>query len=119
MTFPAITFKHTNVEPNYTLQELVTSKLEGLEKYLGKSSARCHVEFEKMVAHQHGPICRIEVNLGRGSTLFRAEATEESFEKAIDEVRRNLEQELERAHDKRINVFRRSARRMKEALRFG
>lgn len=118
MTFPSITFKHTNTEPDYTVQALVTDKFFALEKYLGGATARCQVEFEKIAAHQHGPVCRIEVNLWRNSILFRAEGTDETFEKAVDVVRRHLEQELERAHDKRINVFRRSARRMKEVMRW-
>ncbi len=120
MNFPTITFTHKNVSPDHTLQNLVTSKLTSLQKYLdGARSVRCEVEFERVTSHQHGPICRIEANLWRGDRLARAEATEETFEKAIDEVRRNLEHELERAHDKRVSMFRKGARRIKDMMRWG
>ncbi|MFM2423644.1 MAG: Sigma 54 modulation protein / ribosomal protein [Candidatus Parcubacteria bacterium] len=120
MKFPTITFIHKNVSPDQTLQTLVKHKLSSLQKYLdGARSVRCEVEIERTTAHTHGPICRIEANLWRGDRLTRAEATEETFEKAIDEVRRNLEVELERAHDKRVSMFRKGARRIKEMMRWG
>lgn len=120
MTFPIITFTHKNVSPDLTLQTLVSTKLKSLEKYLeGARSVRCEVEIERVTAHNHGPVCRIEANLWRGDRLARAEATEETFEKAVDEVRRNLEHELERAHDKRLSMFRKGARRIKDMMRFG
>ncbi len=120
MTFPTITFTHKNVAPDQTLQTLVTTKLTSLQKYLeGARSIRCEVEIERLTAHANGPICRIEANLWRGDRLARAEATEETFEKAVDEVRRNLEHELERAHDKRVSLFRKGARRIKDMMRWG
>jgi ribosomal subunit interface protein len=118
MSFPTITFKHTNIEPDYQLQSLVQGKLSVLEKYLhGAHDVRCEVEFERLTGHQQGPVCRIEVNIWRGSQLSRAETVEESFEKATDEVRRTLEHDLERSHDKRVSVFRKGARRIKEMMR--
>lgn len=120
MTFPTITFTHKNVSPDQTLQQLVTNKLTSLQKYLqGARSVRCEAEIERMMGRTQGPICRIEVNLWRGDRLTRAEATEETFEKAVDEVRRNLEHELERAHDKRVSLFRKGARRIKDMMRWG
>jgi ribosomal subunit interface protein len=120
MTFPTITFIHKNVERDQTLQTLITNKLSSLQKYLeGARSVRCEVEIERLTSHHQGPVNRIEVNLWRGDRLARAEATEETFEKAVDEVRRNLEVELERAHDKRVSMFRKGARRLKEMMRWG
>jgi ribosomal subunit interface protein len=119
MSFPTITFKHTNLEPDYVLQKLITSKLSALQKYLaGARDIKVEVELEKLAAHVQGPICRIEANIWRGAKLSRAEAVADTFEKAIDEVRANLDHELERAHDKRVSVWRRSARRVKEMMRF-
>ncbi len=119
MSFPSITFKHTNVSPDYTLQNLVTRKLETLKKYLkGARAVRIEVEIERIASHQHGPVCRMEVNVWRGDHLARAEATEETFEKVIDTVRHRLEHELERSHEKRTNIMRRSARRLKELMRW-
>ncbi len=120
MQFPIITFTHKNVSPDSTLQTLITNKFASLQKYLeGARSVRCEVEIERTTAHNSGSVCRIEANLWRGDRLARAEATEITFEKAVDEVRRNLEHELERAHDKRVSLFRQGARRIKDMMRWG
>ena len=119
MSFPSITFKHTNISPDYALHDLVTNKLSGLQKYLkGARAVRVEVEIERLAAHQQGPVCRMEVNVWRGDTLARAEATGETFEQVLGEVKSNLEHELERAHEKRSNLMRRSARRLKEMMRW-
>ncbi len=120
MNFPTITFTHKHVSPDHELNDLVTHKLMSLKKYLrGSKAARCTVEFERLPGHQSGPVCRLEVNLWRGDTLARAVAEDTTFLKAIDVVKQELEQELERARDKRYSLMRRGARQMKEWLRFG
>ncbi len=120
MTFPTITFKHTNVAVDHQLQTLITGKLSSLDKYLTHAQTlRCEVEIERIASHQSGPICRLEANIWRSGKLYRADAVEETFEKAIDEVRRDLERDLERDHGKRLSVFRRGARQIKEMLRWG
>lgn len=120
MTFPTITFKHTNIEPDYTLQQLVTDKLASLSKYLGGArDVRAEVEFEKILAKDSATQCRIELNLRRSGTLVRAEAAAASFEKAVDVVKAHAEAELLRAHDKRVSVVRRGARVLKDLVRFG
>ncbi len=120
MSFPSITFKHTNIEVSRRLQDLITDKLRPLEKYLQYGSdVRCNVEFEKIVSHQNGNIHRVEANIWRSGRLFQSEATMESFEKAVDEVKQELEKELERAHDRRLSRLRRGARKIKEMILWG
>ncbi len=119
MTFPLITFKHTNVDSDQRFIALITNKLSSLQKYLGDAKAvRIEVEFERIPSHQSGLVCRVETNVWRGDQLFRVEATTETFEQSIDTVKSSLETELERAHDKRVNVVRRTARRFKEMVRW-
>ena len=120
MTFPTIAYKHTNTNVDYKLQDLLTQKFLSLEKYIGnETDVRLEVEFEKVAPQKNGNIYRIEANLWLKGNLYRAEATSENFEKAIDDARTGIEKELNQAHEKRSNKFLKGARRIKEMMRFG
>jgi ribosomal subunit interface protein len=120
MAFPMIQFKATNTVLEGTLQDTVERKLASLERYIGSATdLRCEVEFEKIGTHQHGPVHRVEVNLYRDGQLFRAEATEESFENAIDRVRSQLDTEMKKSLKKRETMLKRGGRAIKDMLRFG
>ncbi len=120
MSFPIITFKTTNVVLEGIHQDLVTKKFITFERYVGNATdLKCEVEFEKIGAQTNGKVYRVEANFYRDGQLFRAEATEENFEKAIDEVRDELDKELRRDGKKHETLFLRGARSIKEMLRFG
>lgn len=118
MIFKNITFKHVNVATNQKLDNLVEQKLVSLEKYVDPGTeVRAEVEFEKIPSHKSGPICRIEINVWEKGTLFRAEATEETFEVAIDVVRNELDQAMRKSHEKRDSLKRQGGRKIKEMIR--
>lgn len=118
MSFPTIVFKFTHTPVVYQLEDLVTQKFQSLERYVGgKTDVRCEVEFVKVAPHQNGAIYQVEVNLWVDGVMYRAEAVEESFDKAIDAVRSELDTELGRARTKRMSLFRRGARKMKALMR--
>lgn len=120
MAFPIIQFKLTNVDVDNTLQELVRHKLASLERYVKSATdLTCEVEFEKVTTKQHGAVHRIEVNFYRDGQLFRSEATEESFEKAIDIVRSQLDAEMKKANTRHDTLVKRGGRVIKDILRFG
>lgn len=113
-----IQFKATNTELEEALQNLVDQKFQSLEKYINdETDLKCEVEFEKETAHQSGDVHRVEANLYKGGKLYRAEATEDSFEKAIDEVRDQLDKELRRANKKEDTMLKRGGRALKQMLR--
>lgn len=115
MAFPNITFKLNNVERANELSVLITKKLETLGKFIKDGiPAQCEVEFEKVSDHKHGKIHRVEVNLTVNKNFYRAEATEETFELAIDEVRDELDKEIRRSKDKRESLVKRAGRQIKE-----
>ena len=117
MTFPTINYKFNDLPEAQQLTDLVEQKCAAFDKYLhGKSSAVCDVEFEKVAPRQNGQVHRLEVNLMIDGTLYRAEATEESFEKAIDEVRDELDKELRRAKEKQATIDKQAGRAAKEQL---
>jgi len=120
MTFPPITFKHTNTPVAYHLQEIVTQKFESLAHHVaGDTTARCDVEFEKVAPHHNGPVYRVEANILSRGVMYRTEKTAENFEKAIDTVRAEIDRELQRAKTKKQSLWRKGARRMKNMMRFG
>ena len=118
MTFPTIKFIHTNTEPNYELQILITDKLRTLNKYLTHAKdVQIEVELEKLNNHTKGNIYRLEVNLWRSGTLFRSAVMHENFSKAIDAVRAELDKELGRFHDRRVSMFKKGARMIKQIMK--
>lgn len=120
MAFPLITFKHTGTDEAKHLEDVAVNKLQALDKYVGEETdVRCEVEFQKVAPQNSGNIYRAEVNFWLGGKMYRAEATLDSFEKALDEVRNELDKELRRAHSKRESMVRRGGRKLKEMLRWG
>lgn len=120
MTFPIINFKSTNTETDPKLQDLVTRKLSALEKFIqDESDVKCDVEFEKVAPKQSGDVYRIEINLWLRGELYRAEATRDAFEKAIDEARNEVEKELRRTSEKKDTLIKRGGRAIKEKLQSG
>ncbi len=120
MAFPIIQFKAVNTVLEGTYQDLVEHKFASLERYMGQATdLKCEVEFEKISAKNNGPIFRVEANFYRDGTLFRADATEESFEKAIDRVRNELDKEMRRTLSKRGTLLRRGSQAIKDMMRFG
>lgn len=115
MTFPMISYKYKNAEDADALAQLTDQKLEPLGKFIPDGTATtCEVEFEKIGAHQHGKVHRVEANLRVDGTLHRAEAVEESFEEAIDEVRDELNKKLRRSKDKSKSLLRQAGQQVKE-----
>ena len=120
MTIPNIQYKATNTELDITLQGLIEHKLQTLEKYfVNADSVLCEVEFEKETAHQSGRHFRVEVNLEVDGKLYRVEASELSFEEAVDEVRAELDKQLRRNSKKNDTLMRRGGRTIKKMLRMG
>lgn len=115
-----INFKITNAEVSDDLRTVAENKLSTLSKYIGEDPAICDLEFEKVTNHhQQGVIFRVEINLERNGKFFRAEATAENFEKAIDDARADLEQSLKSERGKREALWKKGARLVKDRMRWG
>lgn len=117
MAFPSITYKFNGIEEAKSLADVVEQKITPLERLVSETAhVLCEVEFEKLTSQNHGRIFRVEANVNVNGNLFRAEATEESFESAIDEVRDELDKELSRAKDKQLTLDKTAGRIVKEQL---
>lgn len=112
-----INFKYNDLPEATSLAPIVEQKFGQLDKFLSHArSVSCEAEFEKVAPQQNGQVHRFEANLMIDGTLYRAEATEESFEKAIDEVRNELDKEIRRTQKKRGDLARRAGRALKELI---
>lgn len=122
MSFPTINIKATNLELTDELRTLLEEKLISLEKFIpeGETDLKCEAELERVTnRHQSGRIQRAEVNLYVAGKLYRAEATEEQMEQAIDVVRDELKRELRKARDKQHSLMKRGGQAIKRMARFG
>ena len=119
--FPPSTVKTTNFARTAALLDLLEKRLGTLAKFLpdGETLLKCDAELEKMTGQQSGRIFRAEFNVQVGGELFRAEATGEKMEDAIERAKNELKKELQRRRGKRRGVFLRGAGRLKGMLRWG
>lgn len=118
MTKPQLKFKFTDTDRDHRLEQIITEKLEALSKYYEEPTL-LEVEFRKEAPKQNGQVFVVEVNCSVKGELYRATATKESFEKAIDAVRNEIDKELRRTRKKRNNLFLKGARKIKEMMRVG
>lgn len=118
MAFPSISTKATNIELTPRLETLLEQKVTSLEKFLpaGETDLTCDVELEKVAEHQSGRIFRAEINLKVAGTLYRAEATEEQIEKAIDVMKDEVKRELNKANGRQQSLMKKGGRAIKKML---
>jgi ribosomal subunit interface protein len=112
-----INFNYNNHPETQALTAVTEQKLGSLKKFIGTDqSVVCDAEFDKVAANQKGSIFRFAVNLQIEGELYRAEATEESFEAAVDEVRAELDKRLRRNKSKKDSLGKRAGRAMKRLI---
>jgi len=113
-----INFTYNNHEEARALTDITQSKLDSLEKFIKPDqSVVCAAEFDKVASSQHGKVFQFAVNLEIDGQLYRADAVEESFEQAVDEVRDELDKKLRRAKSKKSTLGKQAGRIIKSILR--
>ncbi len=118
MSFPTINYKYNNIEEAPALTTVLELKFTSLEKFLKEGDpVSCDVEFQKIAPKQNGKIHRLEVNLRVDGVLFRADAVENTFEEAIDEVRNELDKEMRRNKSKKNTLARKAGQALKRMVR--
>lgn len=114
--------KATNFEMTSDIRSYLDTRLASLDKHVAKDddSVRCDVEVARTTGHHHsGEIFKVEINVSIGKFLFRAEATGESINSAIDEVQDEINKQLSRHKERQSTLFRRGGEKIKNFLRFG
>ncbi len=111
------TYKGTNYELTAAIQTFAEKKLNALRKF---TTDEDHVYVElgrETEAHHHGRVWRAELNLDKEGTRFRATATEETLENAIDRAIGDLARGLRSAKTKKQGFIKRGGAAVKNMLR--
>ena len=100
-----INIKGTKIKLTPQLREHIQTKMDMLEKYLGKIQAiHCDVELSREKGNQNsGEIYRAEVNLELPKELLRVEKTEADIIKAIEKVKDHLVRSIKKYKEKRVD----------------
>lgn len=116
-----ITYKGTNYEITSEIRTFAEKKLSALNKFEGKNvstEALLYVELGRETeAHQNGRVWRAELNFDKEGSRFRATATEESLEHAIDRAIVELSRELRTAKSQKESLGKRGGAMLKSMLR--
>ncbi len=116
-----IHFKAMNYEIPLAVREFAEKKLSALSKFLGseeKGESDIYVELGRETeAHAHGRVWRAELNFDQDGKRFRAVATEESLEDAIDRSIEDLTRELRTNKGRKESIMRRGGGVFKNMLR--
>jgi ribosomal subunit interface protein len=112
-----INFKYNNHAEAQELSDITEQKLATLKKFIAADqSIICDAEFDKVAANKKGAIFRFSTNLQVDGDMYRADATEESFEAAVDEVRDELDKKLRRTKSKKDSLGKKAGRAMKNLI---
>lgn len=114
-----IRFKGLQYEIPQVISDRAEKKLKAVEKYIDSGSvASAYVELGRETdAHQSGRVWQSLINLTIDGQLFRAEATEESIENAIDRSVEDLAREVRRSKKKGESLLRRGGATLKRLMR--
>ncbi len=112
--------KSTNFNMSPSIEDYITSKVSGLEKFLHVTSdevilAECEVA--KSTHHKKGDVFTAEINLTVKGKLKRSVATSSDVRKAIDSAKDQLEAQILRSKSKRFELYEKGARVIKSILR--
>ncbi|MCX6764113.1 MAG: ribosome-associated translation inhibitor RaiA [Candidatus Nealsonbacteria bacterium] len=126
-----IIIKTTNIDLTPSLKDYAEKKIGELEKFLqrigekgqdfekGKPSYEAWVELERTTHHHHkGKVFRAECQIRLPGRSLRAESIKEDMYLAIDEVKDELQGEIDRYKQKQVSRYKRMARRIKNFLLF-
>lgn len=98
-----VKIKATKIELTAEIKKLIQTKMDMIEKYLGKVQVNnCDFEIEKSLNKQNnGKIYRAEVNLSVPGEVLRIEKTEVDINKAIEKVKDHLQRSVKKYKEKR------------------
>lgn len=112
-----VNFNYNNHSEAQDLADVTEQKLISLKKFIADDTpVICDAEFDKVAANKKGAIFHFSVNLQVDGAMHRAEATEESFEAAVDEVRDELDKKLRRTKSKKDSLGKKAGRAMKNLI---
>lgn len=99
---------------------LIRSKIASVGKFLERTDEEevlVEFEVERSTHHRKGDVFHAEGNLTHRGDLFRAQSNKFDIRVAVDDVRKQLEEQIRRARTKKLSLVKRGARMIKKMLR--
>lgn len=112
--------KTTDIKLTPGIREYVEKKIAALDKYIDPDDTTVFAEVEigrTTEHHQKGRVFRAEIQVSTKGEIFRADSERETLNDAIDSAQSDMARELRRHKNKRADLFRRGATRMKRLFR--
>lgn len=117
-----IKIKGTNIDLTDQIKSYINSQINSLDKFIDateEDEALFEIEVSKTTTNQNtGKIFRTEINLTIHGQLYRAESTEKELNTSTDVASAEIERQLRRGKNKRIDLFRRGAKKIKNILKW-
>ncbi len=113
--------KATHYDLNPEIENYVDRQIDKFQKLLPKDEEIIlDVEVGKLTNHHHlGHIFRAEFNMQYHGKIFRAEETEENLKAAIDLSADDMVRQIRKSKEKRTDLLRKGANKIKGWLKFG
>src|SRR3989344_2603276 len=113
-----INIKVTNIELTPAISAYAEKKVRTLEKFLDNSDTVIQVEVGKSTQHhKSGEVFRAEVHLVAPGLDLYAVSDQTDLYAAIDLVKDELAEKLVRTKGRKVALYRRGARKVKEMLK--
>lgn len=116
-----INIKTVNIALTPAIEDYLQKRLMSLDKLVefDRDNVLVQAELGKTTEHHKGgDYFRAEVNLHIGGRSFRAVSETSDLYSAIDDMKDELFREIVSGKEKRQSVFRRSAHKLKDLMRF-
>lgn len=109
------------MEMTPAIQDYVDKKIDALTKFIDSQvDALAEIEIGRTSSHHHkGDVYQAEAHVTVGKDRFHADVTESDLYVAIDVMKDRLMQEISTQKDKKLSLFKRGQKRIKDMLRIG
>jgi len=119
-----LNLKSKNLEITPEINSRIKEKVSHIEKFLnlhGSETAIIDVEVKKKHGQKNkqGKIFYAEINLEFKGKLFRTSSKQEDIITAIDDATEEMIRRVRKNKERKIDLIRRGAKRIKKMLRFG
>jgi len=127
-----IVLKTTNIKIGKEIKDFLEEKINSLEKFAkdffgekywngffgkGKPRIEAWVEIAKLPKHKKGKVFYAECQMRFPGKSIRAEATKETIEAAIEEVKDEIKKQIIQYKEKLFTQYEKGARKAKEKLK--
>jgi len=117
-----ISIKTKNIELNDDIRDFIDTKFANLEKFITKKEDQrvlVEVDIGKVTKHHRkGDIYKAEVNVSFDKDVHRVHEKADHLYTAIDKAKDELVRHLRRDKNKKKNLFRRGAAKVKRFIKF-